>query len=128
MDITSHIANKHAKRRCPSPMDPCVHVASCQTELPHECVGSVVEHQRHVVVHAAIAADLPAPHIAHIGVMNAMILIPALILGVLDLGTHGCNELRDECIAEQYISRDMAWHIQVKAHHTDTAMAFQRAV
>ena len=128
MDIARHVFQIHAKSRCPSPMDPCVHVASCQTELPHKCIGGVVEHQRHVVVHAAIATDLPAPQIAHICVMNAMIFIPALILGVLDLGMHGCNELRDECIAEQYISGDMARNIQIKSHHTDAAMTLQRVV
>ena len=128
MDIARHVFQIHAKSRCPSPMDPYVHVSSCQVELPHEGVGSVVEHEGYVVVHATIATDLPAPHVAHICVMNAMTLIPALILGVLDLGTHGCNELRDECIAEQYISRDMAWHIQITPHHTDTATVLQRAV
>lgn len=109
-------------------MDPCEHVIAFQIEPPHECIGSVVEHQGYVVVHTAIATNLPGPHKAHVRVMNAMILIPALSLCVLDLGTHGCDELRDNCIAEQYISGDMAWYIQVKAHNTDAAMTLQGAI
>ena len=109
-------------------MDPCEHVIAFQIEPPHECIGSVVEHQGNVVVHTAIATNLPGPHKAHIRVMNAMILIPTLSLCVLDLGTHGCDELRDNCIAEQYINGDMAWYIQIKAHYTDAAITLQRAI
>ena len=128
MYISSHVIDVHAKCRSPSPMDPSVHVASWRFEFPHECISSVVEHQGNVVMHAAIAADLSAPHITHISVMNAVSFTRTLILGVLDLGTHGCEELRDECIAEQYINAHMAWHIQFKAHHTDAAVKLQRTV
>ena len=73
----------------------------------------MVEQQRYVVMHAAIATDLPAPHISHVCVMNAVSCIPTLGLCVLDLGTHRFNELRDRCIAQQYISEYMAWDMQV---------------
>ncbi len=128
MYIALHVVDVHAKSRRSSPMDPCVHVIARQVELPHECIGRVVEHQRDVVMHTAIATRLPAPHVAHICVMNAMIFIPASILGVLDLGTHGCKELRDECIAEQYISGDMARHIQIKSYHADAAVMLKCAI
>ena len=128
MDIASHVIRVHANSRCPGFMNPCVHVSSCQVELPHECIGSVVEYEGYVVVHAAIATDLPAPHKAHVRVMNAMISIPALGLCVLDLGTQGGKELRDDGIAYQYTSRYMARHIQITPQHTDTAMTLQRAV
>lgn len=128
MYISSHVVNVHTKSRRPSSMYSCVHVVAYQFEFSDECIGRVVEHQRDVVMHTAIATRFPAPHVAHICVMNAMIFIPASILGVLDLGTHGCKELRDECIAEQYISGDMARHIQIKSYHAYAAVMLKCAI
>lgn len=128
MNITSQIVNQHAKSRRPCLVDSYVHIFAFQIEFPHVSISSAVENQRDVEMHSAIASDLPAPHVAHICVMNATILISALFLRVLDLSSHRCNELCNDFIAAQCSRRKMTWNKQIKSHYTDVAMAIQRAI
>lgn len=72
MDIAYDILRMHVQCRTPGLMEPGIHVSAVQTELPHECVGIVIEQKRHVVMNPTIAAYLPAPDVAYICLVDAM--------------------------------------------------------
>ena len=128
MDIAYDILRMHVQCRTPGLMESGIHVSAVQTELPHKCVGIVIEQKRHVVMNPTIAAYLPAPNVAHICLVDAMSQLHALVLSMLDLCPQRGKELRDELVAVDCGRIRVRWNVQIHAHQASALVAMEGAL